>query len=176
MLTTNHDCDATTTLRTCDTSRHRVLGVLLDAYTSLASRSRLLRSNMESSIQSDSGNVNTEVKRETALIPPMVSVSVSDDMLDGLPGSVNPVAQAAVETHHVTWRISYGHRTTRSSIYEAESAILKSRIRDSVQDLIQHSNDSSVIEWYRTSSPPAAYQMFKMRQSSQPQSWVRWRQ
>ena len=31
MVTTNHDCDATTTLRTCDINRHRVLGVLLDA-------------------------------------------------------------------------------------------------------------------------------------------------
>jgi 5-methylcytosine-specific restriction endonuclease McrA len=154
MLTTNHDCDATTTLRTCDTNRHRVLGVLLDAYTSLASRSRLLRSKMESSIQSVSSNVSLEVFQER-LIVPMVSVSVSEDMLAGLPGSTHPVAQTAVESHHVTWLTQLNNSQTNSLVYlvrkVAESAILKSRIRDSVQDLIQHSNDSSVIGWYRTS-------------------------
>jgi hypothetical protein len=102
MLTTNHDCDATTTLRTCDTNRHRVLGVLLDAYTSLASRSRLLRSKMESSIQSVSSNVSLEVFQER-LIVPMVSVSVSEDMLAGLPGSTHPVApgRGLVPSRHV---------------------------------------------------------------------------
>lgn len=56
MLTTNHDCDATSSFRTWDTNHDRVYRsfvLALDAYMSLASRSLLLRSKIESSIQSE---------------------------------------------------------------------------------------------------------------------------
>lgn len=55
MLTTNHDCEATSSFRMWDINHgkvNRTLFLALDAYMSLASRSLLLRSKMESSIQS----------------------------------------------------------------------------------------------------------------------------
>ena len=62
-LTTNHDCEATSSLRTWDINHEGVIwpfDLRLDAYTSLASRNRLFRSKMESSIQSNSRQVNDE--------------------------------------------------------------------------------------------------------------------
>ena len=61
MVTTNQDCDVTSSLRTCDISQDRVMRpfeLVLNAYTSLASRSLLLRSKMESSIQSNRAGVS----------------------------------------------------------------------------------------------------------------------
>ena len=61
MVTTNQDCDAVSSLRTWDINQDRVMrpfALLLDAYTSLASRSLLLRSKMESSIQSNRAGVS----------------------------------------------------------------------------------------------------------------------
>jgi hypothetical protein len=106
MLTTNHDCDATTTLRTCDINRRRVirpLDVLLDAYTSLASRSRLLRSKTESSIQSDSGYEFRGNPRNIGLVAPMVSVSVSGDILARFPAQAHYIPLPRSRTYHVVY-------------------------------------------------------------------------
>lgn len=61
MLMTNQDCDAVSSLRTWDINQDRVMrpfALVFDAYTSLASRSLLLRSKMESSIQSNRAGVS----------------------------------------------------------------------------------------------------------------------
>lgn len=58
MLMTNQDCDAMSSLRIWDINQDRPFAFVLDAYTSLASRSLLLRSRMESSIQSNRAGVS----------------------------------------------------------------------------------------------------------------------
>ena len=68
MLTTNHDCDATSSFRTWNTNHVRVYRsfvLALDAYMSLASRSLLLRSKIESSIQSEPRANESQVNAKT---------------------------------------------------------------------------------------------------------------